>query len=521
MGNLFIMTKLAVPIAAATIDQAASQIASAVAAGAEMLELRTDYLNNLHTDTVTELLDCVRQSKPALPVIVTCRSKQQGGNADLSDDLRIDILVAAVKAGAHFVDCEYETFTQIKYQEKIRLALSNSARTRLLLSAHSFKGPFPDLAGLYRHITTTYPAAIPKLVYTANHVNDCFAALDLLSRTSDDRIIFCMGQAGVITRIIAKKLNSFLTFACLDEDAATAPGQLSIAELRNIYRYDDINEQTELFGIIGFPIGHSLSPAVHNACFAKERMNRLYLPVLLEGGRDEFDLFIDRLLARRALGFKGFSVTIPHKQNILNYVQRKAGKVEPLAEIIGAANTLILGPDDRVSAYNTDCRAAIDAIKTVLKNLDGITAAVIGAGGAARALVAGLVGEGAKVTIYNRTVKKAQRLADEFECEYGSLDDLKNLDAKLLVNCTSLGMFPDIETTPLPAEYLKKGMTVFDTVYNPSQTLLLKNAKKARAKTVSGIEMFINQAAAQFKLFTKQDPDTNLIRNIVSHCLTA
>jgi 3-dehydroquinate dehydratase type I len=184
------MTYLTVPIAAQTIDQAAVQISSAVAADAEMLELRTDYLQNLEPAFVSELLTLVQKAKPSPPVIVTCRSKQQGGAIAYPDDLRIETIVAAVKAGAHFIDCEYETFSQIKYQEKIRLALSNSTRTRLILSAHSFKGPFPDLAGLYRHITTSYPASVPKLVYTANHINDCFAALDLLSRTSDDRIVF-------------------------------------------------------------------------------------------------------------------------------------------------------------------------------------------------------------------------------------------------------------------------------------------------------------------------------------------
>jgi 3-dehydroquinate dehydratase/shikimate dehydrogenase len=226
-------------------------------------------------------------------------------------------------------------------------------------------------------------------------------------------------------------------------------------------------------------------------------------------------------MSRRALGFKGFSVTIPHKQNTINYVARKGGKVEPLAEIIGAANTLILGPDDRVSAYNTDCQAAIDAIASVIKNLNGVTAAVIGAGGVARALVAGLAGQGAKVTIYNRTIKKAERLANEFSCQYGSLADLEDHDAKLLVNCTSLGMYPNIDTTPIDPAYIKKGMTVFDTVYNPAETLLLKNAQKARTKTISGLDMFINQAAAQFRLFTKQEPNTVLMRNVVSHCLTA
>ena len=145
---------------------------------------------------------------------------------------------------------------------------------------------------------------------------------------------------------------------------------------------------------------------------------------------------------------------------------------------------------------------------------------MVGAGGVSRAIVAGLSDAGAQITIYNRTVEKAQRLAAEFGCEFASLDDLKNLEAKLLINCTSIGMHPNVEATPVPKELLKRGMTVFDTVYNPAETLLLKDAKKKRIKTIDGISMFVNQAMAQFKLFTNTNVNPELMRKIIMDCLS-
>jgi 3-dehydroquinate dehydratase/shikimate dehydrogenase len=357
-------------------------------------------------------------------------------------------------------------------------------------------------------------------VYKAEHINDCFYALDLLSRTSDERIIFCMGAAGIITRIIAKKFGSYVTFAGCDRCQPTAPGQLTIDELKNVYRYDDIDTDTELYGVIGSPVAHSLSPAIHNACFKKANLNKLYLPILLEGGWDEFLRFMTNLSSRKAFGFKAFSVTIPHKQNALAYVQKLNGKVEPLAEIIGAANTFLFGPDDRVSAFNTDCKGALDAIESAgFTDLKEVDTAVIGAGGVARAIVAGLSAAGANVTVYNRTVKKAHRLADEFNCKFAPLGELDNCNARLIINCTSIGMHPDINSTAVPLCCLNHGVTVFDTVYNPAETLLLKNAEAAGAKTICGTEMFISQAAEQYKIFTKQEPDTELMRKTISEHL--
>jgi 3-dehydroquinate dehydratase/shikimate dehydrogenase len=518
------MTYLTVPIAAKNLDQAKQLIKTAKAVGAEMLELRTDYLENISVDLVKNLIAEAKTAAPGLlPIIVTCRDIQQGGAISYPDQLRVDILVEALKAGAEFIDFEYENFLSAENQEKIRKALSQAPKGRLILSAHNFETKFPDIIKLHRHIQTLYPAAIPKLVYTANHINDCFEAFDLLRRTNGERIIFCMGAAGLITRIIAKKSNSLLTFASIDDENATAPSQMNIEQFKTIYRWDSINADTKLYGVIGSPVAHSAGPAVHNACFAETSENKLYLPLLVEGGKEEFDCFLRHVLTRSWLGFHGFSITIPHKENALNFVKENGGFIEPLAEKIGAVNTIILGPGDKLSTYNTDYSAAMDAItstlgsKAKLKNLPTV---VIGAGGAAKAIVAGLSNAGAKITIYNRTVERGKKLAAEFGCEFASLDDLANLEAKLVVNCTSIGMHPNIEETPILQEYLKKDMVVFDTVYNPPQTLLLKQAEEKKAKTIDGLTMFINQAAAQFKLFTGKAPNLKLMRKTISNCLS-
>jgi len=517
-------TRVTVPIAAKNLEQARRQIEAAKAAGPDMLELRVDYLHGLSAEMVGGL---VRETGGAIPLLVTCRDAAEGGATDCPRQLRVAALVAAIEAGAQFIDFEYENFRDEHSRETIEAALARSAGARLILSAHNFETKFDDIGKLCRDILDISPAAIPKLVYTANHINDCFEAFDLLHDGDDERIVLCMGEAGLISRILAKKLGGFVTFASIDPDSATAPGQLIIEQYKALYRGDCINAETELFGVIADPVGHSLSPAIHNACFGVQKMNRLYLPLLVQGGQREFDSFLDNVLARDWLNFRGFSVTIPHKRAALDYVRANGGFVEPLAEKIGAANTIIAGQDDKLAAYNTDYAGALDAITAGMgitrADFKEMPIAVVGAGGVSRALVAGLTDAGANVRIYNRTVEKAERLAAEFDCEFSPLDELCNLDAKLVINCTSVGMHPKVDATPVPQQSLKAdpsaslgaGMAVFDTVYNPAETLLLKQAAAKGAKTIDGISMFVNQAMAQFKLFTSASGDANLMRKTV------
>jgi len=522
-------TKLAVPIAAGTIQQAKKQIKAAKAAGAEIIELRIDYLDNLSVGLVKKLIDYAKAAAPAMPIIVTCRDKKEGGALDYTLQLRLEALISALKAGADFIDFEYQNFLISQNQKMLRPALSQVPKARLILSAHNFKTRFDNIVKLHHNISSAYPAAISKLVYTANHINDCFEAFDLLHNTAGGRIVFCMGEAGLISRIIAKKLGSFVTYASIDDKTATAPGQLTVEQLKTIYRWDSINTDTELYGLIGAPVAHSAGPVLHNACFADIRANKLYLSLLVEGGKDDFNTFMSNVLDRPWLDFHGFSVTIPHKQSALDYTIGSSGVVEPLAKKIGAVNTLLID-ERRISAYNTDYAGAMDAITGALDitraDLKDWPVAVIGAGGAARAIVAGLADAGAKIKIYNRTVEKAEKLAADFHCDFASLDDLPDLNAKLVINTTSIGMYPNVDETPLPKEILEpasprlrrsgKDMVVFDTVYNPAETLLLKQAKKAGAKTIPGLSMFLSQAAAQFKLFTGQNANIETMRKILS-----
>jgi 3-dehydroquinate dehydratase/shikimate dehydrogenase len=515
-----IMTYLAVPIAAKDVDLAAEQVKSAHSAGAEMLELRTDYLTELNTDTLKALASCAKATK--LPIIVTCRDKVQGGVGNWPLELRTEILVEALNHGADFIDCEYDNFLVGDTQTRLTEALSENKQARLILSAHNFDGTFPNLSSLHEDIQAAYPEAIPKLVYTAGHINDCFEAFDLLHNKTSDAIVLCMGAAGSISRILSKKLDGFVTFASVDEENTTAPGQITIEQLKTLYRWDSIDAETELFGVIGNPVAHSLSPAIFNACFDERRINGLYLPILIEGEKSWFNDFLENAVSRNWLGLGGFSVTIPHKTHALDYVNGAGEFVEPLAEDIGAVNTLKIGIGPRVSGYNTDYAGAMDALCATLKidkhGLHNMTIAVVGAGGAARAVVAGLADVGAKVTIYNRTLTKARALSEEFKCKYASLDELSRMDAQIVINCTSIGMYPDVDDAPVPAECLKAGMTVFDTVYNPAETLLLKQASQAGATTVSGTEMFIRQAMAQYKLFIGTeagDPPEKIMRKTV------
>jgi 3-dehydroquinate dehydratase/shikimate dehydrogenase len=525
------MTYLTVPISAESLDGAARQAREAAAGGAQMLELRTDYLRDLAVEAVKGLIGMVRGLHPEpLPIIVTCRDPRQGGAGGWPEPLRIDVLLAALEAGADYIDFEYANFRRGSNDRRIKSALQSRPGSRLILSAHDFAGRFSDIGQLYREIVRACPAAIPKLVYTANHINDCFGAFDLLHEVGGDCIVFCMGEPGLISRILAKKLGSFVAFASLNAQAATAPGQLTLAHLKQLHRYDSIDGDTELFGVIADPVAHSLSPAIHNACFADLSMNKLYLPLHVQGGREQLIAFLDNILTRPWLGFHGFSVTIPHKAGALEYVRAKGGFIEPLADKIGAANTLIIGWQrqaklaDGLAAYNTDYAGALDAITAGMgiqrKDLKDMPVAVVGAGGVSRAIVAGLTDAGAKVTIYNRTVERAKALAADFGGAARGLEELaqagetQNL-ASLLINCTSIGMHPHTDATPVPAELLRPDMTVFDTVYNPAETLLLKQARQIGARTIDGVTMFVNQAAAQFRLFTGREAAIDLMRKTV------
>ena len=338
---LLTMTYLAVPVTGHTIEQCKERLRAAGQAGAEIVELRTDYLSELCPDIIDHLIQSAHGI--SLPVLVTCRDKAQGGQGNWSLQQRTEILISAVKCGADYIDCEVSNFSHEETRKSIFEVLSNHKKTRLILSAHHFQGPFEDIENLYESIVTVYPQAIPKLVFTANHISDCFIAFDLLHNKQNDAIIFCMGSAGMVSRVLAKKFGSFLTFASLDNEQATAPGQLTIQQVKEFYRWDKIDPQTEIFGVIGDPVMHSLSPMLFNTCFEKENINAVHLPFHVQQEKTGFDLFMQGILSRPWLNVGGFSVTIPHKTNALDFARQHGEFVEGLATTIGAVNTLKIG----------------------------------------------------------------------------------------------------------------------------------------------------------------------------------
>jgi 3-dehydroquinate dehydratase/shikimate dehydrogenase len=514
---LYPMTYLAVSIQGQSKAEFENRLKSAKAAGAEMLELRMDYLADLTPPAVVDLIESARRT--GLPVIVTCRDSRQGGAGSWDLKQRTDVLLEAVRAGADFIDCEFDNFLNSEVRLDIEAVLSEHPRCRLILSAHNFQGPFEDMERLHDEISSVCPKAIPKLVFTAHHLSDCFPAFDLLHSKEDDVIVFCMGSAGAISRILAKKFGSFLTFASLDNEQATAPGQVPVAVMKELYRWDKLDAGTEILGLIGDPVCHSLGPLLYNTCFEQQDIHALYLPFHVQKEQLGFDLFMQGVLSRPWLNFGGFSVTIPHKTNAMEFAGRQGEYIEPLAVTIGAVNTLKIGFNNILSAYNTDYAGAMDALVAVLgmdkHHLHRMKVAVIGAGGAARAVVAGLTDAGAEITLYNRTMNKAQLLAKEFRCKACGLEDLVSLDAAVVINCTSIGMNPNADASPVPAHIFKAGMTAFDTVYTPLHTQFLRDAQAAGASIVNGAEMFIRQAMAQYRIFLGKEPDEPTLRKTI------
>jgi len=504
-------TRLICPVTGTDTDAMRRQMRQAVEAGADTVECRLDYLDPPPDE---DQLERLLADAPA-DVIVTNRPAEQGGRWDGPEPPRLRVLRDAAELGPAFVDLEMEAD-----REEL------PARAAVIASYHDFRECPANLDVLVSKLSST-GAAVCKIAYQATGPEDALKAFDVLRACPRPTIALAMGEHGVMSRILAGKFGAFGTFAALAAGQESAPGQPTLAEMRQLYRWDAINEHTEVYGVIGCPVGHSMSPAIHNAAFGAAGLNAVYVPIRVEPGAENFNRFMDALLARPWTDFRGLSVTIPHKESALAYVG--AENCDQLARKIGAVNTISILPDGRLYGDNTDYAAAIDALcgKMAIQRTDlaarGV--AVLGAGGAARALVAALAHHGANVTVYNRTVERAETLAAEFDghngaCRAQPLSNAAATDCQVIINCTPIGMHPNVGDCPLegipPAVQV-----VFDTIYNPVETKLLAMAKAADRITVSGVEMFVNQAVAQFEQWTKTPAPREQMRRVVLERLAA
>jgi 3-dehydroquinate dehydratase/shikimate dehydrogenase len=510
------MTRLCAAIFVTDIAQVQRDIALAAEAGADMVELRLDRFEG----DACHLVD-----HSILPTIITIRPQWEGGHSAASDADRVTNL-AFLSHLAKYTDLELATFK--------RLNVNREEFSLLILSAHDFQGRPDRLTNLVADLNDA-PCDVAKIVWTARTIRDNLEAFELLQYRQKPTIALCMGEAGLISRVLAKKFGAFLTFASLRKQEVTAPGQVSIEEMKRLYRWDAIGPTTKVYGVVAHPVAHSMSPAIHNAAFDKTGYDGIYLPFLVNEGYESFKAFMESFLAFGPLDLSGLSITLPHKENALRYLQEKNAQIDPLAVSIGAVNTIVIdriGDEPRLRGLNTDYGAILDSITTKLgisrEELAGKRVAILGAGGTGRTAVAALAHYGATVVVYNRTRERADALAAEFNGKSGkvvaaSMDKLCDSCCQIYLNATSIGMHPNVDASPLGDAPPKLGpeTLVFETVYNPIRTKLLQEAEKSGAPTIGGIEMFVRQAVAQFETWTNLPAPADVMRSIVEQRLAA
>jgi len=325
-----------------------------------------------------------------------------------------------------------------------------------------------------------------------------------------------MGEEGLWTRVLAKKFNAFASFCSLATEETTAPGQSTLEEMIVSYRWSDIDRSTKVYGVLGDPIAHSMSPILFNRWFADAGINAVYLPMRLGANGDGLAQFLNGCVDRPWLDVGGFSVTLPHKFAARQWVGDGA---DHLSQWIGAVNTLAFGIE-RPTGYNTDCYAAITSMCSALRcdrsNLVGLTVDLLGAGGAARALVGGLREIGCRVTVYGRTPQRMKPFAEECDVTTVAWADRIKRRGEVLINCTPVGMWPKVNDSPMPADSLGGCRMVFDMIYRPLQTQLLQDAATAGCATLDGLDMFLRQAAMQFEIWTGRAPNLQQARDLVT-----
>lgn len=478
---------LCIPITARTTKEAIQDMETASEL-ADVLELRLDYMEKPDIERLLE-----RKPKP---LIATNRPRREGGRFEGPENKRIALLEKAIDLGVEYVDIEHDSVGD--FVEK--------AGAKIIVSYHNFKETPNNLKEIHSRLAST-GAHIVKIATFARDITDNLRVLRLLEEASTLTAALCMGELGQISRILAPSFGSFFTFASLDTGKESAPGQLTARELLDVYHIFKVNKDTHIYGLIGNPVGHSLSPLLHNTVFRKEGLNALYLPFQVQ----DLPTFIKEF---KYLDVQGYSVTIPHKEAIINLLDG----LDPLARDIGAVNTIV-NQQGRLIGYNTDSTASVRVLEEGLAEkgsyLQGKKVTIVGAGGAARAAAFGLREKGAEITIVNRTEGRAENLARDLGCRYSRFKDLRNLETEVLINCTSVGMYPKVEEIPVSTEVLRPGMWVFDVVYNPPETRLLREARERGCHVLSGLKMFIYQAAEQFELWTGRKAPLEVMEGIV------
>ena len=479
--------RICIPICERTLDALKSAAARARREG-NLIEFRLDCLSATELSRIDEVI-----STAGLATILTFRPAEQGGYRELDHETRYEFWQRQLNlAGSYLMDLELdlvENFTSTSIDWK-----------RVIGSHHDFTELPGDLEQIYQRLARS-PVRVIKIAIQARDVTDCIPVFQLLDHARADGrevIAIAMGPAGIATRIMGPARGSFLTYASLDTEAATAPGQLTAQQLKSLYRIDRLTRETQVMGLAGLPIAHSISSHIHNAAFAAADFDGVYIPFEVH----DVISFIKRMVHPRTReldwNIRGVSVTAPHKRSVMSQLDW----IDSAAQEIGAVNTVVV-ESDSLRGYNTDGSAFVSTLSRKADDLRDARCALIGAGGAASAALWGLKQTGCHVTVFARDVKKAESLANRFNADVKLLGSTSFDGFDVVINATPLGTAGPEETeTPARSVQLRGARLAYDLVYNPAETQFLREARDAGCDVLGGLAMLVAQATEQFTLWT-------------------
>jgi 3-dehydroquinate dehydratase/shikimate dehydrogenase len=482
---------------AISADSADAMLETAEAMGRDnpFVEFRLDYLKQ-----PAAALPKIRrflETHQYITAIGTCRRAANGGKFKGSLAAQLDLLGKAEAAGCQIVDVELQSALGAKPEALARLRRVAG----LLVSFHDFRQTRNLEATLEKMLRI--PADFYKIVTTATTLSDNVTMMKFLQRESDKHALvgLCMGEQGIISRVLGVRAGSTFTFGAVSAESKTAPGQVSARDLRSIYRIEQVDAATRVYGVAGDPIEHSLSPVIMNTALRRENVNGVYLALHAKTLKDLIHCV-------REIPLHGLSITMPYKQAILDHLDNSDAHTSK----IGACNTVVRGQDGKLYGFNTDVAGIVRPLEQRI-SIDAAKVLVLGAGGAARAAVFGLKERGAEVTILNRTSAEGQKLARQAKARTIKRPDLRKSSFDVIINATPVGM-GSTRDCPLKEEEVQ-AKVVFDMVYDPVETRLLQIARSKGITVIPGVEMFVNQAARQFEIWTgKPAPTPDMLRAV-------
>jgi len=473
----------------------------AAAPAADVIEIRFDCLDTIGRELLRAAIADLRRVFRG-KILATYRPADggQGGARELSNDERAGFWRIAGEL-ADWCDLEFD------------LELGNegpairSSFERVLVSFHEFERPAGaiDLGPIVEKLAPL--GDVLKIAVRADDVSDSIAVWRLLGLAAAMRkeiIPIAMGEAGKWTRILGPAHGAFLTYASTETGNETAPGQIDARELREVYRVDRLDRRTEVYGVVAGNTSYSMSPYLHNAAFASHGLNAVFVPFQVRDVDRFFADLVKPSTRQIDIGIKGFAVTNPHKQAVAAHLDR----LDESARRVGAVNTVAI-VEGTLVGFNTDAAGFIAPLRTRFGDLKGATAAIFGAGGAARACAYSLTNAGADVTVFARDRSRAEALAREFGCRAGN--DAGDFD--IVVNATPLGTAGESESvSAVPTEFLRNAKLAYDLVYNPRETLFLSEARSLGIATLDGLEMLVAQAAEQQRIWTGHEPPVEAMK---------